>query len=93
LLCFEVQRHFTARPTYAIPTTQRQKVFREVIANPSGLMEYQWRCPDGIKECVNALEQRLVQSVFSVGSALLAIDIESGKEDGVLKAHLLGIDS
>lgn len=59
--CFAVERRTIARPTFSMPATARLQLLAEVIGNPSGLLECQWKIVDVVAESVNALEQRLLQ--------------------------------
>lgn len=59
--CFAVRRRTIARPTYSLPAVARLHMLAEVIGNPSGLLECQWKIADVVAESVNALEQRLLQ--------------------------------
>lgn len=60
--CFHVERHTIAQPTYSIPAIARLHVLTEVIGNPSGVVDCQWKLPDVVAESVNALEQRLLKT-------------------------------
>lgn len=59
--CFAVERRTIARPTYSMPAIARLHMLAEVVGNPSGLLECQWKIADVVAESVNALEQRLLQ--------------------------------
>jgi hypothetical protein len=57
--CFVVERRIIAQPTYTMPADARVHVLAEVIGNPSGMLQCQWKLADVVAETVNALEQRL----------------------------------
>lgn len=59
--CYAVERRTIAQPTYSTPAVARLNLLAEVIGNPSGLLECQWKIADVVAESVNALEQRLLQ--------------------------------
>lgn len=58
--CFALRRQLLANPTYALPTRARIDLVGEVMQKPSGMVEHQWHMPDLVKECVYALEQRML---------------------------------
>lgn len=59
--CFDVERRIVGQPTYSMPAVARLHLLAEVIGNPSGLLDCQWKISDVVAESVNALEQRLLQ--------------------------------